>query len=125
MLKGIIERQINNLVDKDVRHLNKALSLIVIAGYTLTIVQLQKYVYMIESLIPSNSNLALSQQVLLKLILSILAISGYFLLLEIADFLQDIARKISIDIEYLFRMILQIYPESNIRKNISMISILS
>lgn len=116
MLKAIIERFVTSLVDSDTRSIDKALHLIVIALYTSTAVQLQKYTYILETFISSGNRSGLNNQVLLTLIESILAIAGYFLLIEIAGFFHEYASNIVTAIRCLLGYILHIDPKSKVDK---------
>lgn len=116
MLMEILKKQLTTFVDKDARDLDKALNLLVIAAYILIVVQLQKYIHILEIIIPSSITLGLSEQILLTLITSILVMAGYFLLLEVADFLRVCASRLINDIQYLFKRIFQIYSESEVER---------
>lgn len=116
MLLEILKKQLSTLVDKDARDLDKALNLFIIAVYTLTVVQLQKYIHILKILIPSSITLGLSEQIILTLITSSLAMAGYFLLLELGDFLRFCANRVINDIQYLFKRIFQIDSESEVER---------
>jgi hypothetical protein len=64
----------------------------------------------------SLCGLGLSKQIILTFITSIFAGYGYFLILELAEFLQSYASKVINYIYCLFKRIFQIYSESEVER---------
>ena len=116
MLKEFLESHLSVVIDSHTRKLDKALKLIVFFLYALTAVQLQKYIHILKVVIQPDSALGLSEEILLKFFSSILAIAGYFLLLETADFLRYCVSTIIVNLQFLFKFIFQIYSESEIER---------